>query len=241
MSDWMWGPGIKPKHWRTQMAAALGWVEERTASVTLALAGDRVNYEALPAFMGCLGSMVQDGRLRLLRSVSTVRRPGPAQIARLRQALHEAYPYFSPADFGSDSDIRRMIFAASHDRAATPTLSSLGREGRIQPLFMPAVLGVPAVCKALGKVVFALAANLTRNYKVERSVVPAFSGTGKLACPLLDPGTTYAAFAANAGNGRRRATDRTGRGYLMSRWLAQHWMRQGYERELLQRWAQAGT
>src|SRR5207249_145993 len=79
-------------------------------------------------------------------------------------------------------------------------------------------------------------------YKVEESMVPAFSGTRKLLCPLLDPNTTYAAFAANGGGGgpgRKTSTDRTGRGYLMSRWLRFFGLKSGDEKKLLQRWAEA--
>ena len=241
MADWVWGPGKKPKHWRSQLTLALARVaketraEDGTGTIALSLDERQVVYQADPAFLGSLAGMVEGGRLRLLRGVDVNRKVTAEDIDRLRQRLG------SSAEHASDRELRREIAGKAREFAARPSLSNLGREGSIRMIFVPALLGVRAICRRIGLAALALARNLTRSYKVEGAAVPAFSGERKLACPLLDPETTYAAFAANGGggNGRGRAAGRKGRGYLLARWLVFHELREGGEKKLLNKWAEA--
>jgi hypothetical protein len=237
MADWLWGPDAKPKHWRSQMKGALDRVIQATFSETqtifLTLDRTAVAYAAAPIFLGCLSSMVKNFQLRLCRSVTVKRKITRHDINSLRQR--------GGYSGESDAEMRQRI----KDRAKAiknATLSTFGRQSQIRATFMPAVLGVPSVCKALGQVAIALAANVTRNYRVENAIIQSFSNKRGTSCNLLDRNIAYNAFAANGRSGRKsdpKRIDRAGRGYLLSRWLDFHGMKSTDEKKLFHLWASA--
>ena len=245
VADWLWGPGIKPRHWRTSMAKAMAQLmnrmrfEEGGQVVEISVRGADVAYSVDRWFFGVLAPMANDGRLKLLRRINTFGKATVKHIAKVRRALGDSSGEYS------DGDIKHEIADEAERRAKEPTLSSLGSQRKIVMIFMPSLLGIPAICNANGGIARVLACNRTRNYRVEGATVPAFSGDKMLVCPYLDANTAYAAFAANGGGGRsashargdRKPNDRRGRGYLLSGWIALHCRKKGSERQLLQKWA----
>jgi hypothetical protein len=111
-------------------------------------------------------------------------------------------------------------------RKGVATLRSVGKQGRLVSVYLPAKLGEPGACAALTpaqhRLLQALVRETTRQAKRRRrelaetevfagNIVRGFHRKGSVACPLLDPNGRWVGFNGNRvrkGQGYRQSTPR---------------------------------
>jgi hypothetical protein len=227
----LWGPFKCPQNWRAQVHDAfetlrlLHCLEERDDggwNIDLLLKSaerfeDGYRVQVTKMMLGGLGGMVSEsGDLEITaRHIPPEARVTSAEIKRVEEGT-------SFAKLALTENVVDLIRERRRRDARKPSLQTLGWEGALYPLFLPAVLGEPKICQAVGRITRLLFREKTRNKPVEMAMVPGWSGKGFVRCPLLDPELSYTAFAANAGSGRTAGskfhTNRRGRGYRIATW-----------------------
>jgi hypothetical protein len=228
----LWGNGKRPRSWRhtiLELLFGLSWLH---------VADWRVGQE-YPEFGSASVLITHAGDLR---GTPDDRCPEHCWLAGGERHQHFQIDV-GPGFLGilercattDDGGIRTYVFPSYvRKRSKAVSLQRLGKSGRLQQVFVPALVGEPEPCCQLTqrqhRLLQALTRELTRPRSDARSqsqaatvirnrTIPSFAGRDGLLCSQLDAGREYVAFN---GNGVR-----SGRGYRIrpSGWLG----RTGYD------------